>query len=154
MSEQTKPKEFYFDFKIGDNQSVSQDTTVWCIKNGKHDFHTIEKSAFDAQALEIEKLKSENDSLKQATIMFKASAESALSEMKSHDFTQKISKQAWIDMQLKFESRLEKLRHAVKIVEYTDRSRGYPTSGEWAEVVKLAKQALAEDAKLESESGE
>lgn len=33
-------------------------------------------------------------------------------------------------------------REALRIVDYTNRSRGYPTPKEWDEVVRLVKQAL------------
>ena len=58
------PKQFWFNFKIGDNESVSQDQTIWLMKNGKHDFHTIEYSAFTELQKELDaykKAKAEND---------------------------------------------------------------------------------------------
>jgi len=36
-------KEFWFNFRFGDKESVSQEVTVWCMKNGQHDFHAIER---------------------------------------------------------------------------------------------------------------
>ena len=39
---------------------------------------------------------------------------------------------------------LEKLREALKLVTYADRSRGYPTPKEWDETVSVARAALDE----------
>lgn len=37
-----------------------------------------------------------------------------------------------------------RLREAATLVDYTDRSRGYPTPTEWEQVVRVARQALKE----------
>lgn len=42
MSEDVKPRQFWFNFKIGPNESISQNQIVYMIKNSKHDFHVIE----------------------------------------------------------------------------------------------------------------
>lgn len=41
-----KPREFYFNFKIGMQESTSQDTVVSLLKMGKQDFHVIEHQAY------------------------------------------------------------------------------------------------------------
>lgn len=42
MSEYVKPRQFWFNFKIGPNESIIQNQIVYMIKNSKHDFHVIE----------------------------------------------------------------------------------------------------------------
>jgi hypothetical protein len=42
------------------------------------------------------------------------------------------------------ESDAHRLREAVKLVEYVDRSRGYPTPRQWAELVRVARAALTD----------
>jgi hypothetical protein len=41
------------------------------------------------------------------------------------------------------QKRVAELEAALNVVEYTDRSRGYPMPKEWQEVVSVVKQALA-----------
>lgn len=46
-----------------------------------------------------------------------------------------------VDQGAKDCAEIARLREALRIVDYTNRSRGYPTPKEWAEVVKVCKEA-------------
>ncbi len=53
----------------------------------------------------------------------------------------------------KLTARIDKLRSALKVIAYTDRSRGYPTGIEWMELIQITKEALKDEEALE-EDGE
>jgi hypothetical protein len=48
------------------------------------------------------------------------------------------------DLRIKMVEKVDQLTVTLKIVAYADRSRGYPIPREWAEIVTVARAALAE----------
>jgi uncharacterized coiled-coil protein SlyX len=85
--------------------------------------------------LELEEARQEIENLRHVCFVLKTSYATVVARTESHDFSQQITKQMWIQMQTKFQARIAKLRAALA---YIHDSVGHE-SGEVASV------ALRED---------
>lgn len=145
MSEQTKPKEWTLYYAVTTTQHGHlASTPMFEGPEIKEDTIVVEKSRLNAQALEIEKLKAENEKLK--------SFNKRAKEQLQHEIN-------LADKLDRLQSRVDKLKGALEFYkqrEYMKAKNIFDHDGEYEDVDrgKTAKLALVKDAKLESESGE
>lgn len=142
MSEQIKPRDWPLD-------AFPDKTSTWeCVLQ-----------SFDAQALEIEKLKAENNNMREKLEVFRHREYDARNiEEVQAEFRMK--QDDWIEACQhvdRLQSRVEKLKGALKFYAQNEHWQSVSVNGlafnATFELGEKAREALIEDAKLESESG-